>query len=346
MNKLIYILFVLLAFEFFFPATTYALSNSRDLTITCENKSDPCLTTPSGQLPTFDETNILPGDTFKQTITVINNDQNYSCSLNLIHITKNESTPTDFSNKLFTVLRNGNTDLYGTYSGGEAMSDKSLSNLYSETPLNLNTVINPVSSVILDWYITFDKNTSNKIYQYAETKFDYDLTFECGTGESPASSGAPFQLGGPPPPPNVTGGLVAGISTIAKRLAGELLGISTEEVGEPETTLVPEVAGASCFDEYYRWWIPLVFQLVLSISFSYIAKKKEWSKKKLFFYILLLGIISQIIHELLGCNCATGIWCPRYIYFNSIIIILSFFLYWIIICKHTSNSLEDIPINN
>jgi hypothetical protein len=61
-----------------------------DLTVTCANNG-PCSITPGGT-PLFFETNLKPGDTRTQTLNVINQDTDDTCTLTL--------TTTDTSRKI------------------------------------------------------------------------------------------------------------------------------------------------------------------------------------------------------------------------------------------------------
>ncbi len=113
------------------------------------------------------------------------------------------------------------------------------------------------------------------------------------------------------------------VAGIAPGFTPGVLGTQTQqEASEPAlATSVPEVAGVStCQDNYYPWWIPLVVQAVIALVLIYIARKKKWSVKAFGGISFIVAIISQVVHELLGCNCATGYWCPKYIFINLIIL--------------------------
>ncbi|HEX6977600.1 MAG TPA: fibronectin type III domain-containing protein [Patescibacteria group bacterium] len=111
-----------------------------------------------------------------------------------------------------------------------------------------------------------------------------------------------------------------------------ILGVKTEATPTPSPTpqsspsSSPElnVLGASaCRDNNYPWWIPLVIQLAASILYIW----KRWKDKNWWLILAIGAIISQIIHQILGCNCATGEWCPRYWLLNLIIVFFSVLYY-------------------
>lgn len=108
----------------------------------------------------------------------------------------------------------------------------------------------------------------------------------------------------------------------------QTLGVKTETsptpLPGPSTTPEAGILGATaCPGNYYSWWIPLLIQLI--VSFIYIWKR--WKDKNSWMVVGLLAIMSQIIHQVLGCNCATGEWCSRYWLLNLIIVLFSTFIY-------------------
>lgn len=99
--------------------------------------------------------------------------------------------------------------------------------------------------------------------------------------------------------------------------AGETLGERTESTPTPKPSPTPEtqeVLGetTSCEANYYPWWVILVIQL--GASLIYVTFVIRAGRTDLLYVIPLAGmaILSQLIHNFLGCNCATGIWCERY----------------------------------
>jgi len=139
------------------------------------------------------------------------------------------------------------------------------------------------------------------------------------------------------------GGAVEGAAT---GFVQGVLGVSTDtekekqgELGEASTQILGDVAGAStCGDKYYPWWLPLLFQAVISVLYYWII----WGNRRDIITLLFpfsLVVLSQIVHEVLGCNCATGKWCPWYWAFNLIVFVVPA-LYYLYKKKNTSSSIK------
>ncbi|MGB6839092.1 MAG: fibronectin type III domain-containing protein [Microgenomates group bacterium] len=116
-------------------------------------------------------------------------------------------------------------------------------------------------------------------------------------------------------------GLVLGIATPAPPF--EPLGVSVEKgVGEEEI-----LGEEACADEYYAWWLPLVIQAILTFGYLWFIRKREEKAKRWWLIPIVLAMLSQIVHEILSCNCATGEWCSRYWLLNLAILIVLPFAY-------------------
>ncbi|MBL7036856.1 hypothetical protein ISR94_03395 [Candidatus Microgenomates bacterium] len=164
-------------------------------------------------------------------------------------------------------------------------------------------VVETSSNKTFDWLVTFDDTSGNE-YQAATHSFDFDLSFGCGSGEDES--------------PEVLGDSIVGdIFTTTS-----ILGTNNEKFGSVEDPSDSEVRGVSCEAEYYRWWAPLVVQGVLLLLLLIIGLKNKSKPKKIFIIVLFIAIISQVVHKILGCSCATGIWCERYWIFN---LVMTFF---------------------
>ena len=118
-------------------------------------------------------------------------------------------------------------------------------------------------------------------------------------------------------------------STLATGATGSSIG-STEsqeaivnlpgkEVGTNQEVKAEE---SICQSEQYAWWLPLVLQLGGSLLYAAYAVNKD-KKFRYLLPIFAVGILSQLVHSFLGCNCATGIWCERYWVFNLGIVVVS-----------------------
>jgi hypothetical protein len=99
-----------------------------------------------------------------------------------------------------------------------------------------------------------------------------------------------------------------------------VLGVENQ-VGEKATQ---EVKGIECLDKNYLWWLPLVIEVGFLAVYLYWLTKKRIRTKRWFIIPLVVAATSQIVHEILGCNCSTGNWCSKYIFIN--LLILAIFL--------------------
>ena len=152
----------------------------------------------------------------------------------------------------------------------------------------------------------------------------YYFKVRAGNGCTPGDfSNIVFTTTGP-------GGVVQGAAT---DFVEGVLGVSTEtekqgEIGESSTQVIGDVAGAtSCSDKYYPWWLPLVFQGIISLLYYWII----WANRRELITLLFpfaLVVLSQIVHEVLGCNCATGKFCPWYWVFNLLVFVIPALYYF------------------
>ncbi len=120
----------------------------------------------------------------------------------------------------------------------------------------------------------------------------------------------------------ISPGVIAGAPGAGPVAPGFLPGVlGTEE--EVEGVGGKVLGEEACTDEYYRWWLPLVVQTILTLSYLWFIRKREEKTKRWWLFPFLLAILSQVGHEILSCTCATGEWCPRYWLLNLIILIIS-----------------------
>lgn len=82
-----------------------------------------------------------------------------------------------------------------------------------------------------------------------------------------------------------------------------------------------EIKGVICDEQDYLWWLPLLVQVVITVPTLWWSNKKKW--KRWWLIPLVLALASQIVHYILGCNCATSDWCPRYWLINLAILVTS-----------------------
>lgn len=129
-------------------------------------------------------------------------------------------------------------------------------------------------------------------------------------------------IGGASITTSTDGGGGGGTPTIfgaaTKAFGAELLGISAESEVKGEETGI--VGSQACQDNYYRWWLPLAIEVGFLAVYLYWLTKKRIRTKRWFIIPLVVAATSQIVHEILGCNCSTGYWCSKYIFINLIIL--------------------------
>lgn len=179
MNRLIKLTAVL--FLAFFLSLGVRKAFAVDLTITCVTHG-PCNMTPNPGDALFNVANMLPGDTEKQTITVYNEDEENECRNLTLNITKTKEDPSDFADEvLYTAIVKDGVNKFGDEVSGEASSFYLMQDLFDQGSVDLGSVPAAGSSVI-DWYATFEKLAGNH-FQNAETKFDFDIYFECNSFE-------------------------------------------------------------------------------------------------------------------------------------------------------------------
>lgn len=94
-----------------------------------------------------------------------------------------------------------------------------------------------------------------------------------------------------------------------------------------KTDTTGSILGAECADNF-PWWFIVVFQVVLGLA-TIIVLKLFNRVRKFWFVPLIFGIIFQIAHSILGCACTRNYWCPKYIFINLALTIIT-----LSICYH------------
>lgn len=288
--------------------------SAEDMRVVCSNEG-PC-NIEFGS-PLFDEDAVAPGDSVSKQIMAVNQDDDETCDLTL-YIRETSPTPApgepaDFTSKLFTAIKEGTNILYGVPSGSTATDDKTLEDLLGYGgPLSLGSVP-PGENRFIDWIVTFDESADND-YQALTAQFDFDISFECGSPPSPQTQGAATSS-------EDTGGFFFQTGLV-KSLVD-----SGEADSEEGLISEPEVKGKTCEDDFYLWWLPLLINLIVVLGIFVFYKVKKRQIRRWWASPLLLVIVSQVIHEILGCNCATGVWCPRYIFINLGLLLVSLVLF-------------------
>lgn len=290
------------------PSSTWA----SDLTVTCNGTS--C--TNSGN-SLFNQSNIYPGYTVTKTIQIDNLANTDSCNLNL-SVTRNgvKQTP-DLAEKIITLIKEGSNVYYGDESN---LNPKRLSDLLTTTiPLG---VVGANSTKEYSWKTDFESDSGN-IYQNTSVKLDFSINFTCGTLPNPVTPT----------------GTVSGVSTrrssssassnssVLGTVTDEIVALSSSSSSSIGTTTSNEskdegkVLGASCEKVVNYWWIPLLLQILLSIIvlvFKYSRINMKW----IWGLLIGLGLLSQVIHMIFGCDCISSYWCPNYLILNIVLILL------------------------
>lgn len=156
-----------------------------DLTVTCANNG-PCNISPAAT-PLFDETNMLPGDSYTQHLTIINDDTDDTCFLHMqVTDTTPSGLPVNFAQRIFAAITDGSTNYYGSQVGGEAQPGYTYQDLYDTTSISLGN-LGPGTNRVYTWYATFDITAGNE-YQRAQSVFDFAINITCDGGSSDGGS--------------------------------------------------------------------------------------------------------------------------------------------------------------
>lgn len=288
--------FFLFFFLAFLPKSVYA----SDLSLICEGTT--CTASPSG--PLFTEAGIAPGNTFVKSIEVENRKDDV-CDL-VMGLQRHLDSSSKFESKLYTAVRTGAGDIYGKSSGGEALADKSLSDMFSEGVVSLG-VIEKFSTTIFNWIVTFDLGSGND-YQNLKAEFDFDLTFSCLEDDSRSGSPGPAYVPGPFGTGGVSGGeggVVAGLAVIPGETAG--VGTPSGEVGGVAEG--GEVAGLQKCNDTLLWILVLLIQLVLTFLIDRLSEDKE-----------ALALFGEVVFALLSAFIIWKYFCETWPMFLSIVI--------------------------
>jgi hypothetical protein len=305
-------------------------TRSEDFTVTCSNSG--CS---SPVIAIFNESGILPGQSFERTMAV-ENDRSKDIAVKL-SAGKKSQTDDIFLDVLSVSIKNSDDSL---------ISSSSLADFLNGTKLDLGN-ISVGTRKSLKIAINFDQNAGNP---YKAKKAVFDIFFDISGDDITSTTNSDvcanlqgiqtslpdgyhfdgarvncltWELGGPPAPSSVSSA-VLGITNTIKRLGERILGVSVsgEPTVLPKATPTPEVQGISCQADYYRWWLPLVIEVIIFIFYFFWLNGNKSITRHWLIIPFIVAAISQIIHEILGCNCATGKWCPRYIFINLIILVV------------------------
>ncbi len=281
-----------------FVAIFVGISKAADQTITCN--SSGC----SGAgTALFSESNAVPGGSATKSLA-IKNERSKDLSVTL---SGTKQSPTD--DILLDVV-----DVDIKNADDSPITSVTLATFLSGSPISLGSISAGASKEIKIG-LSFRSSAGN---DYQDKKATFDILVSVRGDDEPSVGGASTTTstggGG--------GGTPAVFGAATKAFGAKLLGVSAEAGVQGKETGVVE--GLACSDNYYRWWLPLLIQAFLTGLFTKIIKGRKGSLASIF----ILAIVSQLISEfVLRCNCATGIWCPRYWVFNLLVLIISL-LFW------------------
>jgi len=300
--------FALFAFIFFAFASPIQIL-AADFDVDCNSNS--CTQTPSGAI--FSETNVYPGWSVTKIVSGVNHSGQEAAfaveEKNLV------STGGLSDILLITIKKSG---------AGSNIYEDNLTNFQNYGYLTLSNVSNS-GSQDYDFTVKMQESADNK-YQGLTTTFNLNLGFELvplpssnpssSPGSPPPGSPGPSPLPSPASPSPTASGVVAGAATEEVLLESPLPSVEGIIASPP-----PQVQGekTECLWWNYPWWLPLVIQALLTWIYYYWLKKKKvtvwWLPP------VLIALLSQLIHEILGCWCTNSKWCPWYWLFNLIIFI-------------------------
>jgi len=149
-------------------------------TITCT--TDGC-THPA--TPFVLEPNMEPGQTYEQTIRIVNN-VHESCSVSA-RTTETSHTPSDFASYLYTAVAYSDTLYTGARNtDGSATPDTTLQDLFNGSAFSLGSVASNESRDYL-WVTTVPPTLTNA-YQGSQVSFDLDINVSCGSPPTNSSA--------------------------------------------------------------------------------------------------------------------------------------------------------------
>ena len=245
----------------------------------------------------------------------------------------NESETGNLSTAMFFRIEEGGAVHYGN------SNSKTINNFWSNGEITLSN-INGGSSTAYDLVITFWKGAGNE-FQEKETSFDLVIGFEGTEDEIVVPVDTDGDDGDGDGGDGGVGGVAASPSPLAPVLTAAppffplapittVEGVATESAEKPSETkpAAPEVKGKelACDWWHYLWWLPLVVQA--SLTFLYYRWLKKHPIPNWWLMPIILAGLSQIVHEILGCECVQSQFCPYYWVFNLFIFFSFFYFYW------------------
>lgn len=243
----------------------------------------------------FNESNMYPGQNLTKTLKVTNNyNEARSFALEIQGSNYSDSTPSMGDAIKITIV-----DQSG--GGGTIYGPKSI-NQWKNDGFTSIGMVDSKSSKTYELKIGFD-NVGND-YKNQKLSFDLKLGFETNDQSSTNNTSS--------------------TSTPTPRILGVLTSILDSKITtEIPAPLVPQTLGVQCIKDNVPWWIFLVLEFTTSLLILRRAKIKRWKGKKIILSLITIAILSQIAHEIIGCDCQSSVWCQRYLFINAAIFLLS-----------------------
>lgn len=151
-------------------------AHAYDITLICEGNGK-CDMLPAPNTKLFDYSNMLPGDSVANKLTIQNTDKKNACDIT-VRITEDTEIPDYFADNLWTVIKEGAVDFFGARDGEiKAANYKNIQDVYNLQTINLGPLA-ANSTRIFDWAVTFNPRSENDL-QNALTKFDLKFNLAC-----------------------------------------------------------------------------------------------------------------------------------------------------------------------
>ena len=324
-----------------------------DITVTCS--ATDCS---SIDEPLFQVSDWLPGDLVQQKTTIINQSGGV-CHLQLE--TENEIDDQDLASVIFVAISDSQgSNLFGGVSGDHPTTEATLKDLF-DTGVVYLTDIAAGATEVFTWRALFDLNAGNQ-YQLAETRFDFNLSFTCGSEPTPTNTPTPTS---PPPAPagggGGTGGAApaaapaggggagagGGIGGLAGAVAGALAGLvpgagpgaggagvlgqATQpgQIAGGVATEAGGVAGVAIGQRVCFWWLVFsLLALVINSLYLYQRRKELKSKRRYWLGPLGFSILSYWADRWMHHWWLPSRFCPWMILWSVLSFLIPFGLWW------------------
>lgn len=267
-----------------------------------------------------------PGVSANRNLTVRNNNGGSSHTTYIKAINTLENG--NLSTVMYFLVREGGTDRYG------AGDSKTMRNFWNDGEVSLSD-IGPAKSTTYNINILFGHQAGNE-FQEKQAKFDLAVGFKGTNNEVVVSGGTTGSTsdGGTTTTTTTTTTTATSPTPILGVTLPAVAGITTAPSAEVKGVTLPQngqVKGAICPNNQLPWWLPLIIQTVLIFAYYFLIRKRKFAG----WWVapVILAAISQLIHQILGCECFDSFWCPRYWLLN-----LSILGLWGVFCAKDKRS--------